>query len=166
MPNGIAQREFDRLNDPARQQADLNRRLALANPQLQAILASTRSDLNRRGLFSSSPVSRASLQAGSQFASGISQNFFAGLEQRRTGLIGILAQIEEAERERKARERSSLFEGIGGLLGTGAGFLLGGPFGAGIGSQLGGQLGGQLNTHGGSFGSDGFSSGATFNPTF
>lgn len=125
MAHNIAHRELERLSDPARQQADLNRRLALANPQLQGILAGVRSDLNLRGFTSASPLSRATTQAGTRFASGISQDFFAGLEQRRTGLIGILAQIEQAEKDRKTRERSSLFGGIGGLIGTGLSFIPG-----------------------------------------
>lgn len=127
MPRGFEDiySEFSRLSDPAQQEEDLQRRIDLANPQLQRLLRGVESRLNRQGLFSASPVTRATTQATSQFTGDISRSYFENLDERRMGLLGIIAQIESEERRRKSQERSSLFGGIGSLIGTGLSFIPG-----------------------------------------
>ncbi len=127
MPRGFEDiyGEFERLSDPAQQEIELERRIDLANPQLQRFLRGVESRLNRQGLFSAAPVARATTQATSQFTGDISRSFFENLDERRMGLLEIIAQIESQERARKSRERSSLFGGIGGLIGTGLSFIPG-----------------------------------------
>lgn len=143
MANGFDEvfSEFSRLSDPEQQEAELQRRIDLASPQLQRFLRSTESRLNRMGLLSAAPLARATTQATSQFTGDISRSYFENLDQQRLGLLEIIAGIESEERARKSRERSSLFGGIGSFLGAGAGFLLGGPPGAVAGAGLGGSIG-------------------------
>lgn len=117
--------EFSRLSDPAQQEIELERRIDLANPQLQRFLRGIESRLSRQGLFSASPVARATTQATSQFTGDITRGYFENLDERRMGLLEIIAQIESQERARKSQERSSLFGGIGSLIGTGLSFIPG-----------------------------------------
>lgn len=127
MPNGFEDiySEFERLSDPAFQEEELQGRISRANPQLQRFLRGIESRLNRQGLFSAAPVARATTQATSQFTGDITRGYFENLDERRMGLLEIIAQIESQERARKSRERSSLFGGIGSLIGTGLSFIPG-----------------------------------------
>ena len=124
MPN-TALDELRRISAPGFQEQEIGRRIQLGQPQLQRLLQSLTAQLNRQGLFSASPVTRATSRATTEFAGDISRGFFEDIEERRGGLIGIISQIEQAERERKSRERSSLFGGIGGLAGTALSFIPG-----------------------------------------
>jgi hypothetical protein len=118
-------RYYDRLNDPKYQQQEIGRRTELAAPELRDILAKIRSDLNRRGLFSTSPMTRATTQAGTEFASNIATGYYEDLDARQMNLLEIISRIEASERERKSREKTSLWEGIGGLAGTALSFIPG-----------------------------------------
>lgn len=121
--------ELRRLTDPQFQEQEISRRIDLGQPQLQRLLRQLTSRLNTQGLFSAAPVTRATSRATSEFAGDISRGFFEDIEERRFGLIELIEKIEQAERERKSRDRSSLFGGIGGLIGTGLSFIPG--FGGG-----------------------------------
>lgn len=126
MPHSnIALREFERISSPQFQEQEIGRRVELGQPQLQRLLAQLTGRLNQQGLFSASPVTRATSRATSQFAGDITRGFFEDISGQRTGLIGIISQIEQAERERKSRDRSSLFGGIGSLAGTALSFIPG-----------------------------------------
>lgn len=151
------------LNDPAFVKRLIAEQQALHRPELERTFKGIDVDLNRRGLFSASPVSRARFQAASQFQRGIAQNVQTDVSRRREQLLPLLAQLEIAERQGRRKDKAGILKAIGSIVGAGAGFLLGGPPGAVAGAGIGGNA---LNTFGGSFGSGGeFNSGVTFNPT-
>lgn len=151
------------LNDSAFVKRLIAEQQALHRPELEQTFKSVDADLNRRGLFSASPVSRARFQAASQFQTGIAKNVQTDVARQRAQLLPLLAQLELAERQGRRQDKAGILKLIGTVVGTGAGFLLGGPPGAVAGAGLGRNA---FNTYGGSFGSGGkFVSGVTFNPT-
>jgi len=117
MPNYL-QDEYNRINNPNYAPNEINRRFSEANPELQKRLAMIRADLNRRGLFSASPVARSEYGAVSGLQNQISSDVYGNIDQQRMQLIQLLTQLQEAQRARRDQRNSSLFGGIGNLLGT------------------------------------------------
>ena len=146
MPN--FEEEYRRLNSPEYAQGEIANRMRLLNPALRRQLAGIRSNLNQRGLFSSSPVTRSSNQAVSSLTNQVGTDVYGGLEQRRFQLL----QLIEQKRQEEARRRQSSRFGLGSLLATGLSFIPG----------IGGAASGAFNALRGSGG--GSNQSPTFNP--
>ncbi len=140
--------DYNRLNDPNYLQELTSRNQALYQPQLQRTFSSIDADLNRRGLFSASPVSRGRFQAGASFNTEIAKLSSGQIEQRRQQILPLLVALEQGRISRAQAARMGLFKFLGTALGTAGGFALGGPAGAiagaGAGSSLGDYGGGNL----------------------
>ena len=134
------QAEYGRLNDPKYLKELIARNQMLYQPQLQESFASLDADLNRRGLYSASPVTRSRYRATSQFNQGIAQMTQSEVTDRWKTILPLLAQLELAEKEGRRQDRAGLLKMIGTILGTGAGFLIGGPPGALAGAGIGGSF--------------------------
>jgi len=128
------QDELTRLNSPDYAQNEIANRYRLANPALQRQLAGVRANLNQRGLWSSSPVTRSSNQAVSSMSNQISSDVYGGLDQRKFQIM----QLLEQRRQEEARRRQQSRAGLGGLLATGLSFLPGGNILSSLGSLFGG----------------------------
>ena len=63
--------------------------------------------------------------ATEEFTGDITRDYYENLDVERMSLLDLITKIEMSERERKSRERGSLFGGIGKLLGLGASFIPG-----------------------------------------
>ena len=137
--------EFGRLNDPNFVKRVIAEKQTLFRPDLEQSFKSIDADLNRRGLYSASPVTRGRFRATSEFNRGISQDVQSDVTRRYETILPLLAQLELAEKEGRRADKAGIFKLIGAVLGTGAGFLLGGPPGAAIGGDLGGEAGGSFS---------------------
>jgi hypothetical protein len=128
---------WNQINDPRFQSQQLGQRIHTATPQLQDLLSQLYGGMASRGLFSTGPVVTAGANATGRFASGITQDYFSGLDQQKMQLLQLITELQQQEEARKAQQKSSLWSGLGGLLGTGLGFLAGGPIGGAIGMNYG-----------------------------
>ena len=124
MPN-YALDEYRRITAPGYAQSEIGRRYQLAQPQLQQMLASLRAGLNQRGMYSEAPVTRATYRAGSDVMRGVTSDVYQNLDERKMALIQVLTQLQEMEKARKSQRSSSLWGGIGSLLGMVGGQGLG-----------------------------------------
>ena len=118
------------LNDPAFVKRLIAEQQALHQPQLEQTFRGIDTRLNQQGLFSASPVSRARFQAASQFQTGIAQNVQTDVSRRREQLLPLLAQLELAERQGRREDKAGILKAIATVVGTTAGFVIGGPPGA------------------------------------
>ena len=142
------QDEYDRINSPDYAQNEIANRFRLANPALQRQLAGVRANLNQRGLWSSSPVTRSSNQAVSSMSNQISSDVYGGLDQRRFQIMQLFEQRRQEEARRRQQSRAGIGRLIGTGLGAGLGFFAGGPMGAAIGGSIGGgAFGGGGNSY-------------------
>lgn len=116
--------EFGRLNDPNYIKQLIAEKQTLFQPQLQESFSRIDADLNRRGLFSASPVTRGRFRATSEFNRGISQDVQGDVTRRYEMIAPLLAQLELAEKEGRRADKAGIFKLIGTILGTGAGFLI------------------------------------------
>lgn len=138
--------EFGRLNDPNYVKQLIAEKQTLYQPQLQQSFTRIDADLNRRGLYSASPVTRGRFRATSEFNRGISEQVQGDVTRRYETILPLLAQLELAEKEGRRQDKAGIMKLIGTVLGTGAGFLIGGPPGAAIGAGLGSEAGGSIGS--------------------
>lgn len=131
--------QFGRLNDPNYVKQLIAEKQALYQPQLQESYSRIDADLNRRGLYSASPVTRGRFRATSEFNRGISEQVQGDVQSRWQTILPLLAQLELAEKQGRRQDKAGIMKLIGTVLGTGAGFLIGGPPGAVIGAGVGSQ---------------------------
>ena len=137
--------EYNRLGDPNYIKQLTAENQALYRPQLERTFDITDADLNRRGLFSASPVARSRYRAIGEFETGIAQKTQEDVFRRWQTVMPLIARMEELERQGKLQNRAGWMKLIGKVVGTGAGFLVGGLPGAAVGAGLTG-----LNRAGGS----------------
>jgi hypothetical protein len=130
------------LDDVRRQMAEVNDPAYLANlvksrrqvlmPDFQNLLTGLDAQLNRQGMFSSSPVTTARYNSANQFERGLTQTATDEMSQRWQTLLPVLAQLEQAEQQRKMANKAGWLKFFGGLAGTALPFVLGGPAGGGL----------------------------------
>ena len=118
--------DYARLNDPNYIKEMIARNQMLYRPELESSFKSLDADLNRRGLYSASPVTRSRYRATSEFNRGIAQMTEQQRMKQWETILPLLAQLELAEKEGKRLDKSGWLKAIGSILGTGAGFFLGG----------------------------------------
>lgn len=116
---------YKTMNDPYWQQGQISQRFNLMRPQVSALMNRGYAGLARRGLFSTGPVSQYQSDVYSNLSSNIGSNFFNQLDQNRIPLLQVLAQMREAEIERKRQQKAALWGGIGSLFGTALNFIPG-----------------------------------------
>jgi hypothetical protein len=117
---------YARLNDPAYVKQLISEQQTLHQPELEASYKRIDVDLNRRGMFSSSPVTRARYQATSEFNRGIAMNVQRDVSSQRAQIIPLLVQLELAEREGRRQDKAGIMKLIGTAIGAGAGIMVGG----------------------------------------
>jgi hypothetical protein len=117
--------EYGRLNDPNYLKELIGRRQALYQPELQKTYGRLDADLNRRGLFSASPVTRARYRATGEFNRGIAESVEQEQTEKWKTIMPILAQMEMLERQGKLQNKAGWMKLIGTALGFGAGIALG-----------------------------------------
>jgi hypothetical protein len=124
MPNYLED-YYLRSQNPMYQQSRLNQRIGQGLPILNNLLNRDTTQLNSMGLFSSSPMQTVRAKTIGDYSSGISQDYYQGLDQQTMQMLQMLEQARQAEIERKRQQKASLWGGIGSLLGMGMQFIPG-----------------------------------------
>jgi hypothetical protein len=117
-------RDYANLNDPRYAQSLTDRRVGYLRPGLNDIFSSIDQQMTSQGLFSSSPVSTAKVNAGQRFYSGVAQSVDQDLMEKYRTIVPTLANMEIDEIHRKMQNDAGFGKFIGNILGMGMGFLL------------------------------------------
>lgn len=133
--------EYNQLSDPNYFKRLISEKQALYRPELEKTFDLVDADLNRRGMFSAAPVARSRFRAAGEFNRGISEQTNEEVMRRWQTVLPLIARMEALEKEGKLRDRAGWMKLIGTIVGTGAGFLIGGPPGAIAGATAGRGIG-------------------------
>lgn len=133
--------EYNQLSDPNYLKRLISEKQALYKPELEKTFRSSDVTLNRMGMFSAAPVAAARYKATGEFNRGIAEQSSEEVMRRWQTVLPLIARMEELERQGKLQNRAGWMKLIGTIVGTGAGFLIGGPPGAVAGAGVGGSVG-------------------------
>lgn len=111
----------------------------------EAQIESTQTSLQRRNLLSPGQAAGISTRIASSFGKQLGgaatdiqlESAKQDRDIRYQTILPLLVQLELAEKEGRIQDKAGIFKLIGTILGTGAGFLIGGPPGAAAGGATG-----------------------------